>query len=76
MIQFRLTKKFAHDCKIIKLSDPIATEHPLDDWFIDRMIVDRKKIAIITHAKTAFTFLFRILRLAAQKTSSLILKYN
>lgn len=56
MPQFRLTKKFATDCKIKHLVEPAITAHPLDDWFIDRMIVDRKKIAVITHAKSTFTF--------------------
>lgn len=54
--QFRLTQKFATDCKIKKLLEPSIPVHPLDDWFIDRMIVDRKKIAVITHAKSTFTF--------------------
>ncbi len=56
MPQFRLTQKFATDCKIKQLHEPFTITHPLDDWFIDRMIVDRKKIAIITHAKSTFTF--------------------
>lgn len=56
MPQFRLTQKFAADCKIKQLIEPAATMRSLDDWFIDRMIVDRKKIAMITHAKSTFTF--------------------
>ncbi|MEO8402370.1 MAG: hypothetical protein ABI597_11375 [Gammaproteobacteria bacterium] len=56
MPQFRLTQKFATDCKIKQLLEPAVTTHPLDDWFIDRMIVDRKKIAMTTHAKSTFTF--------------------
>jgi hypothetical protein len=56
MPQFRLTKKFANDCKIQQLLEPTITKHPLDDWFIDYMLAYRKKIAVITHAKTAFTF--------------------
>jgi hypothetical protein len=56
MPQFRLTKKFAIDCKISQLHEPSITEHPLDDWFIDYMLAHRKKIAVITHAKTTFTF--------------------
>lgn len=56
MPQFRLTQKFATDCKIKQLLEPVITTHPLDDWFIDRMIVDRKKIAMFTHAKSTFTF--------------------
>jgi hypothetical protein len=54
--QFRLTQKFATDCKIKQLPEPAATENPLDDWFIDRLIIDRKKVAMITHAKSTFTF--------------------
>lgn len=57
MPQFRLTKKFATDCKIKQLHMPVVTSHSLDDWFIDRIIVDRKKIAIIVHATTIFCFL-------------------
>lgn len=56
MPQFRLTQKFATDCKIKQLIEPVITAHPLDDWFIDRLIVDRKKVAMITHAKSTFTF--------------------
>jgi hypothetical protein len=56
MPQFLLTKKFATDCKITQLIEPVVTAHPLDDWFIDRMIVNRKKIAMITHGKSTFTF--------------------
>lgn len=56
MPQFRLTQKFATDCKIKQLHEPAATKNPLDDWFIDRLIVDRKKVAMITHGKSTFTF--------------------
>src|SRR6266487_2018107 len=56
MPQFRITKKFATDCKIKQLSEPMSTIHPLDDWLIDRMYDQRKKIAIIIHVKTTFTF--------------------
>lgn len=56
MPQFRLTQKFATDSSIKQLLEPVSTTHPLDDWFIDRMIVDRKKVAMITHAKSTFTF--------------------
>ena len=56
MPQFRLTQKFATDRKIKQLLEPVATAHPLDDWFIDRLIIDRKKVAMITHAKSTFTF--------------------
>ncbi len=56
MPQFRLTQKFATDCKIKQLLEPAATDNPLDDWFIDCLIADRKKVAMITHGKSAFTF--------------------
>lgn len=56
MPQFRLTKKFSIDCKVNNLSEPLAPLHPLDDWGIDRMVVDRRKVAIITHVKSAYTF--------------------
>ena len=56
MPQFRLTQKFATDCKIKKLAEPVTTAHPLDDWFVDRLIIDRKKVAMITHGKSTFTF--------------------
>lgn len=56
MPQFRLTQKFATDCKIKQLLEPAITTHPLDDWFIDHIIVDRKKIAVFTHGKSTFTF--------------------
>jgi hypothetical protein len=56
MPQFRITQKFATDCKIKQLSEPMNTIHPLDDWLIDRMYVQRKKVAIIIHVKTTFTF--------------------
>jgi hypothetical protein len=54
--QFRLTQKFATDCKIKQLVEPVMTAHPLDDWFIDRLIIDRKKVAMITHGKSTFSF--------------------
>jgi hypothetical protein len=44
------------DCKIKYLLEPINVSHPLDDWFIDCMYVHRRKVAIITHARTKFTF--------------------
>lgn len=56
MPQFRLTQKFARDCKIKVLSEPSIVLDPLDDWFIDVFYAHRKKIAIITHAKSIFTF--------------------
>jgi len=55
MPQFRLTHKYAKDCQISTLSQPQAINHPLDDWFIDIIRINRKKIAIATHAQSTFT---------------------
>ena len=55
-MQFRLTKKFAKDIKISQLREPIDTISPLDDWFIDVIRVSRKKVAMVTHAKSTYTF--------------------
>lgn len=55
-MQFRLTRNFARDSKIKKLIEPNIDTKLLDDWFVDYMLTPRKKVAIITHAKTAFTF--------------------
>jgi hypothetical protein len=55
MPQFRLTQKYAKDCRINTLLEPQPVVHPLDDWFIDVMRVHRKKIAMVTHAQSTFT---------------------
>ncbi len=57
MPQFRLTQKYAKDARISALSDPLTVVSPLDDWFIDVMRVNRKKIAMVTHAQSTFTLL-------------------
>lgn len=57
MPQFRLTEKYAKDCRINNLSAPQSALHLLDDWFIDVIRVNRKKVAMATHAQSAFTFL-------------------
>lgn len=57
MAQFRLTKKFATDMKISKLELPSLITAILDDWFIDVIRVQRKKVAVVTHAKSLLTFL-------------------
>lgn len=57
MAQFRLTKKFATDIKISKLGSPSLATPILDDWFIDVIRVQRKKVALVTHAKSLLTFL-------------------
>lgn len=56
MAQIRLTHKFAKDLKVEKLNLPQKTHHPLDDWFFDYLFVRRRKIAVITHASSLFTF--------------------
>lgn len=55
-MQFRLTKNFATDCALKNLQDFTVKSHPLDDWFIDYFHAPRKKIAMIVHGKTLFTF--------------------
>ena len=57
MAQFRLTKKFATDLKVNKLASPALQTTRFDDWFIDVIRVQRKKVAIATHAKSLLTFL-------------------
>lgn len=57
MAQFRLTKKFATDMKVSKLGSPSLATPILDDWFIDVIRVQRKKVAMVTHAKSLLTFL-------------------
>ena len=57
MAQIRLTKKFATDMKVSKLALPSLATAILDDWFIDIIRVQRKKVAMATHAKSLLTFL-------------------
>jgi len=57
MAQFRLTKKFAIDIKVSKLGSPSLVTPMLDDWFIDVIRVQRKKVAMVTHVKSLLTFL-------------------
>jgi hypothetical protein len=57
MAQFRLTKKFAADIKVSKLESPALQTTRFDDWFIDVIRVQRKKVAMATHAKSLLTFL-------------------
>jgi hypothetical protein len=56
MPQLRLTQKFAKDIKVESLIEPPPISKLLDDWAIDRIIIMRKKIAIITHVKSLLTF--------------------
>lgn len=57
MPQFRLTKKFAADCKIIPLETPLLVSNVFDDWVIDVIRITRKKVAIVTHVTSVLTFL-------------------
>ncbi|MCP4476240.1 MAG: hypothetical protein GY821_17110 [Gammaproteobacteria bacterium] len=57
MAQFRITQKFATDYKIKILAEPKQTNNIFDDWVIDRLIVKRKKVAMITHVRTVYTWL-------------------
>ncbi len=57
MPQFRLTQKYAQDCRVGELIEPSPMRHLLDDWFIDVIRIQRKKVAMIVHAKSLFTFL-------------------
>lgn len=57
MPQYRLTRKFAEHLKITRLQDPLPATALLDDWCIDGIILQRKRIAMATHAKSLLTFL-------------------
>lgn len=43
--------------KVSKLGSPILSTSILDDWFVDIIRVQRKKVAMVTHAKSLLTFL-------------------
>jgi hypothetical protein len=68
MPQFRLTQKFAVDCKIAPLSLPLTTNSVFDDWVIDVIRIARKKVAMATHVTSALTFLIPYAR-AGKATS-------
>ncbi len=57
MAQFRLTHKFASDLKVSLKGFPKPQIHPLDDWICDVFRVNRKKVALLTHAETLISFL-------------------
>jgi hypothetical protein len=69
MAQFRLTDKFARDLKITLDKSPAKTFHPLDDWVGDVFRLGRKKIALLTHAKTFISFVFLMKKLEVLKMS-------
>ena len=56
MPQYRLTRKFAADMNITYMHMPEITTSALDDWVFDVICIHRKKVAVITHTKTFFTF--------------------
>jgi hypothetical protein len=58
MAQFRLTNKFARDLKISLDKSPTETFHPLDDWVGDVFQLGRKKVALLSQAKTFISFIF------------------
>jgi len=56
MLQLRITQKFAKDLKLKKLPNPNPVDSILDDWVIDLIRVQRRKVAMVTHVKTLMTF--------------------
>ena len=56
MATFFITRKFSKDIKVDKFSEPPTVLDSFDGWFIDIFRVQRKKIAIATHATTYLTF--------------------
>ena len=58
MVQIRLTKKFANDLKLNDLPTPKPVISLFDDWIIDKLILNRKKIAMATHLESRLTFFF------------------
>jgi len=69
MAQFRLTKKFATDMKVSKLGSPSLATPILDDWFIDVIRVQRKKVAMVTHAKSLLTVLLPYEKVGGAKSA-------
>jgi hypothetical protein len=47
MVQIRLTKKFANDLKLKDLPTSKPVISVFDDWIIDNLILNRKKIAVL-----------------------------
>lgn len=56
MAQLILTQKYAKDCRITTLAMPVLIINSLDDWVIDVIRVQRKKVAMITHVRSILTF--------------------
>ncbi len=57
MTQLRITKKYADDIKVKQLFIPNDVTPIFDDWFIDMVRIRRRKVAMVTHAKTLLTFI-------------------
>lgn len=57
MPQIRTTLKFSKDLKMKKLQEPTEGLNIFDDWFVDVVRVDRKKVAFAMHSKTLFSLL-------------------
>ncbi len=57
MAQFRITQKFSTDSKIPPLVTSRAALSLLDDWVIDVLCIQRKKVALVTHARSLLKFL-------------------
>jgi hypothetical protein len=56
MLQLRLTQKFAKDLHITVLTEPRAVASIFDDWVIDVVRVQRKKVAMMVHVKSLLPF--------------------
>ena len=67
MVQIRLTKKFVNDLKIKSLPAPKPVISVFDDWIIDNLILNRKKIAMATHVETRLTFFFPYILIGGAK---------
>lgn len=55
--QIRPTLKFSKDLKIKILREPKEELDFFDDWFVDVIRIDRKKVAFAMHSKTLFSLL-------------------
>lgn len=56
MPQLRLTQKFAKDLHVTHLEEPRNTPSIFDDWVIDVVRVQRKKVAMMVHVKSYLPF--------------------
>lgn len=58
MVQIRVTKIFSLDLKLNNLPKPQSVVSIFDDWVIDKVLLNRKKIAMATHIESRLTFFF------------------